>query len=304
MRNFIITLFTIIVASSCYNDNDVVDNEARYIPNFGNPEMKEIIGYGPIKKCTEYFYFDNVKEEYGQVVLGLFDFTYEYIFNAEGKVVICDYPGQKDTYEYQDNMCIFNSYYQKQLSRRIINYYNENNQIIKREWFNNQRILTSECTYKYNNNGDEIECFNCMTNKVVSSIEYTYDHNNLITSMTYIDSSKKVSESSIYRHCDDTTTLFVYDDNKNLIKKRTITTDGIIDSLFNKSYIDKVIKYDSKLNELEEQSWYVYNGNNYISIQCTYKYIFDDRGNWIRKETYYTDKEIPSSVVIREIEYY
>ena len=48
----------------------------------------------------------------------------------------------------------------------------------------------------------------------------------------------------------------------------------------------------------------MYNGNNYISIQRTYKYIFDDRGNWIRKETYYTDKEIPSSVVIREIEYY
>jgi hypothetical protein len=98
--------------------------------------------------------------------------------------------------------------------------------------------------------------------------------------------------------------MLVYDDNKNLIKKRTITTDGIVDSLFNKSYIDKVIKYDSKLNELEEQNWHVYNGNNYISIQRTYKYIFDDRGNWIKKETYYTDKEIPASIVIREIEYY
>ena len=316
MKRTLLILFSLIVVSSCRNND--VDTRIHYIPNFNNFAMREVIGYGPIKKCTEYFYFDNVKEEYGQIVLGRFDYTYTYVFDTNGRIIECNYPGQRDTYDYKDNQCVFNSYYEKKLSQRIVNYYNGEQQIIKQERYNNQRELIGLYTYKYNENGDEIELFDSVANNTLykNTIKYEYDNQNRITRKKYIiDPSRKLQKFSyttenihtpihIYKYSDNSTILLMCDESGNVVNKKVTTPNGIVDSLFRGKNIDRIVKYDSNLNIIEEKSWYEYNGKNYISTQCTYKYIFDERGNWIKKEAYRRNKEIPTNVTIREIEYY
>ena len=318
MRNFIITLFTIIVASSCYND--VVDNEARYIPNFRNFSMNKIVGYGPIKKCTEYFYYDNIYEEYGEVALGKPDFFYAYTFNTGGKLIESDFNGYgRHTYEWIDNTCIYNCYDDnKKLSERIVSCYNNEDRIVRQEMYNEHRQLIHLYTYKYDELGTEIEMCDSVTNEIIykNTIKYEYDDQHRVIRKEYIINPDRKKQSfsyitenihtplHIYQYNADSENLLVYDSQNTIVQKKVTTKDYIIDSLFSKGVIDKVEKYDIKLNLLEEQSWYVYNGQNILSTERTYKYVFDDRGNWIRKETYYTNKEIPSSIVIREIEYY
>lgn len=300
MRNYIITLFSLIVASSCCNDNDVVDNEARYIPNFGNPEMKEIIGYGPIKKCTEYFFFDNISEEYGNVILGRPDFYYAYIFSPDGNIVESDFNGfGRHTYEYLERTCIYNCYDDnKKLSERIVNSYNNNKQITKQEIYNEYRKLSQLYTYKYNKQGDMVEKVDSLSNTIYHSNVFHYDEKQRVIKKEYDNSCEE------YMYHGDTIIVYTYDGSCNIKRKEFICDDIIIDSLFSKGYIDQVLVYDSKKNIIEEQSWNVYNGQNYQYLNTTYKYIFDAKGNWIKKERYLTNKEIPSSIVMREIEYY
>lgn len=315
MKNLIICLFTLTIFVSC---SDNIDVDARYIPNFNNFAMREVIGYGPIKKCTEYFYFDNVKEEYGQIVLGRFDYTYTYVFDTNGRIIECNYPGQRDTYDYKDNQCVFNSYYEKKLSERIVSCYNNEDRIVRQEMYNEHRQLIHLYTYKYDEHGTEIEMCDSVTNEIIykNTIKYEYDDQHRVIRKEYIINPDRKKQSfsyitenihtplHIYQYNADSEHLLVYDSQNTIVQKKVTTKDYIIDSLFSKGVIDKVEKYDIKLNLLEEQSWYVHNGQNILSTERTYKYVFDDRGNWIRKETYYTNKEIPSSIVIREIEYY
>ena len=84
-----------------------------------------------------------------------------------------------------------------------------------------------------------------------------------------------------------------YDDKNQLIEETSYGTNGSIDVFYN--------EYDTDRNIV--QSIHNSIGIKYSSSQCdTYKYKYDEKGNWIEKLQYTDDK--PAFKQVRKIEYY
>ena len=63
------------------------------------------------------------------------------------------------------------------------------------------------------------------------------------------------------------------------------------------------ITFNDKGNKLEENS---FNSDGSLSSKLTYKYTYDQQGNWIQKISYVVENGIekPTQIVERTIEYY
>ena len=73
-----------LIALSLVSCNQIIDNEARIVPHV-NLVTYDLIGYGPIAKCDVYYYWDNIKEEYDEYILGKYDYIYSYVFDEIGR---------------------------------------------------------------------------------------------------------------------------------------------------------------------------------------------------------------------------
>ena len=259
--------FFLALGLSLFGCNRVVDNNPRFVPD-GNLITYDIIGYGPISRCDEYYYYDNIGEEYGNYIFGKCDFVYSFLFDEDGRIIQADYPGQRDTYEYADTSCLFKSYYLKKLSATKDLSYNADKGLL---------ISPYESTPEYDSYGRIVEEIlsepsrhKCCIGESFILIKYSY-------------ANEEVTQS-------------FFDSNDLLVLQYIANSDGYIDIQYSEVKVYKTTKYDVKFNILSEEK--------VNSRKKIYKYEFDDKGNWIKLETYWDNTHIPSSVVLRTFEYF
>ena len=84
-----------------------------------------------------------------------------------------------------------------------------------------------------------------------------------------------------------------YDEKSNKIEENLLdNNDGTL-------YSRTLLKYDDKSNVVVKS---VYSADGSLRYKNTYKYDYDDKGNWVKKIDF--DIDIPQYITIREIEYY
>lgn len=263
-KRLLFFLSSVLLLVSC---NQAIDNNPRIVPD-NNLVTYDIVGYGPIAKCDVYYYWDNIEEEYDEYILGKYDYIYSYVFDETGRIIQADYPGQRDTYEYSDSTCIFKSYYLKKLSFSKELNYNSITGILNPPY---------ESVKEYDSNGRVVEEFlstpsryNCRSGEKFVQIKYVYEEDKIIQ-------------------------IFV-DTNGVIVRESIRNSDGYVDLRYSKGELCETLTYDCKYNILTETF-----GENRKTI---YKYEFDEKGNWVKREMYRENDNIPSSVVLRTFEYF
>lgn len=218
--------------------------------------------------------------------------------------------------------------------------YNETGNQIEKNTYNQDGSLFSKFTFVYDKNGNLIEenRFNSDgtlnykkkykyfgENKMRDGNIYSSDGNLFSSDTTELDEKGNELKYHGYDKNKNIVSLFTntYDVNANLITK---------DFVDRRTHINEVYKYDAKGNVLEENTFFHSSDmtmpvdtsrnartikydeyNNKIEIvhsvlssssapvKETFKYIYDDKKNWIQKISYKDNK--PISVALRQIKY-
>ncbi len=247
--------------------NQIIDNEARIVPHV-NLVTYDLIGYGPIAKCDVYYYWDNIKEEYDEYILGKYDYIYSYVFDEIGRITQADYPGQRDTYEYTDSTCLFKSYYLKKLSSTKELTYNSTSGILNPPY---------ESVKEYDSNGRVVKELlskpsrhNCSSGEEFVKIKHVYEEDKII--QRFIDA------------------------NDVIVREFISNADGYLELRYSKGELCETFTYDLKYNILTEKFREM--------RKKIYRYEFDKKGNWVKREMYWENDNIPSSVVLRTFDYF
>ena len=144
-------------------------------------------------------------------------------------------------------------------------------------------ILHRKRAYKYNSKGDMVEINVYWSDgSLLGKAIYKYDdrQNNIEYSVYGSDGSLNSKETYKYDSKGNKTEYCEYNSDDSLNSKETY-------------------RYDNKGNIIEAN---IYNSDNVQLKYSLYKYIFDIKGNWIKK-TCYTNN-IPNKITERVIEYY
>lgn len=256
-----------LIALSLVSCNQIIDNEARIVPHV-NLVTYDLIGYGPIAKCDVYYYWDNIKEEYDEYILGKYDYIYSYVFDEIGRITQADYPGQRDTYEYTDSTCLFKSYYLKKLSSTKELTYNSTSGILNppyesvKEYDSNGRVVNEHLSKPSRHN--------CSSGEEFVKIKHVYEEDKII--QRFIDA------------------------NDVIVREFISNADGYLELRYSKGELCETFTYDLKYNILTEKFREM--------RKKIYRYEFDKKGNWVKREMYWENDNIPSSVVLRTFDYF
>ena len=136
----------------------------------------------------------------------------------------------------------------------------------------------SKETYKYDDKGNLIEWY------------YYELHDGLAATYKY-DAKGNLIEEISYSHAGVGNTTYKYDAKGNKIEENSYFI-GLLDRKY-------TMKYDAKGNLIEGNS---YEADGSLDYKYTFKYEFDEKGNWIKRITF--KNQIPESIEEREFEYY
>ncbi|WP_299398679.1 hypothetical protein [uncultured Gelidibacter sp.] len=284
MEKVIIILIFLVTATSCVNKDGIND-------------LKELNLKGRVKSVVEIPY--NVKDSFGEITKGkiaqgFLDHNIGRTFNHNGYLI--------EHNKYND---LGGIYY------RTIYLYDKNSNINELNRYDSDGKLIFKYKYIYDNYGNEIEEARYNNEGILISKykhEYVYDKKGNKTEMLFYD------KKGVFKSKD----VFSYDDNGNLIEFIEDFEEGSFKTKNSYKYNDKgnqiewvsykdggvfdfkyINKYDSHSNIIKSTL------SEYDTIQKTdfsYKYIFDEKNNWIR-ETQYTNG-FPKKITERTIEYY
>lgn len=280
--SFLLMVIVVLSIFSCENGNKIND-------------LTKANLRGNVKYIKEKTYY--VSEKYGQLIKGEIE-EYELIlFDKKGNII----EEKKYSNYYQDNY-IKKYKYDKKGNKIEHNWYNLDGEIdrkgvfeydskgnnIEESWYDINDNLCTKKVFKYDSKGNNIEYY-----------RYFSDGNLHSKEICQFDSMSNKIKETLY-HKNDTTELSYknkYDLNGKLLETNVYSSEGSL---------EKSIKYDLKGNIINsnETNKYDTNGNiievfvNNISTSII-DYLYDDKGNWIRKNIKGGDK-----VTERKIVYY
>jgi hypothetical protein len=250
---------------------------------------------GKVKSLTE-IYFKAV-DKFGEIQKGYIMYTYNFFFNDKGNEIEWNKYETEGGSSYITNkwICKCNKkgdrieeiHYNPDgsLGEKFTFKYDDKGNQIEKSWYNskcNNGSLYFKFTYKYDNKENQIE-ENCYypDGNLFDKWFYKYnDHGNMIE-----DSYHNPNGSLIYKD------IYMYDDYGNMIEE----------NCYNPDLCNKVTyNYDDKGNQIERCDYALENSLYYD--KKTYKYDYDNTGNWIKK-TYFKNG-IPQTITVREIVYY
>lgn len=195
------------------------------------------------------------------------DFLIKYIYkdNKLSSIVKTDKATFEKTntwnYTYQGNKIIEEEFDVKNTPIKTTeSIYDKNNQLIKETLTYLQKknakgeVLSISTSYKYNQNGLQIEAIKQTNTSLTEKVTYEYDNNNNI-----IEIAKEIPNKTPY-----VDNIYEYDTKENLKKESWYEGDP-------QKYSKKTMKYDSKGILLE--TVYLYAKYNY-QVLYTYKYTF------------------------------
>ena len=139
-------------------------------------------------------------------------------------------------------------------------------------------LKPSKETYKYDDKGNLIEWY------------YYELHDGLAATYKY-DAKGNLIEEISYSHAGVGNTTYKYDAKGNKIEENSYFI-GLLDRKY-------TMKYDAKGNLIEGNS---YEADGSLDYKYTFKYEFDEKGNWIKIISF--RNQIPESIEEREFEYY
>ena len=198
----------------------------------------------------------------------------------------------------------------------------------------------NKSVYKYNSKGNNVEILTFAGDKETAKEEYQYNlKNEKIEGRTifFQDDGKEIfGGKEIYKYDDkgnlieqigyssngDETTrsLFVYDQKNNKVEEASYKQNTLEEKRFfkynneNRKIKELVnlpnskyelvfyFQYDNNGNELSSEGVLNMNLENRILRKDSYKYIYDDKGNWIEKIIY--ENGIAKFIIKRIFEYY
>jgi len=205
---------------------------------------------------------------------------------------------------YENSIKIFNvngneikqNYYNPDGSLSSIwNYkYDDNGNQIEVKHYSSDGSLYIKWTYKYDDKGNQIEANQYYTRKGIRvKVECTYK---------YTGKGNKIKWCNVYHENDlFCKTMEKYNDKGNIVEEKSYYSAGYLSS-------KDTWKYDDKGNLIEKNRRYRSDDSNkstdewVYDTKLTYKYEYDNQGNWVKKIGY--RDTIPSYIIEREIEYY
>jgi len=286
---------------------------------------------GQVKSVTSISY--KAQDKFGEIIKGEREMFYsgEKFGTEKDKYTIFNSQGNKieETCYNSDG-----SLYSKETYR-----YDKNGNKIEIDRHESDYILDVKSLYKFNSEGFLIEENRYFSDgSLISKSNYKYDDKGNQIEENKYDSDGSLNSKSIYKY--DTKghkienkyydangklngwiVLCKYDEKGNQIEISLNNQDG---SLFSKN----IFEYDNKGNKLERNDYnsdnqlemkinYKYDnmGNEIESIQnytlinephspdkSTYKYVFDDKNNWISMTEFIN--EVPQHIIERDIKYF
>ena len=259
-----------IAALSCATNNKQIENEMELTCSCRYPNALQEEGYKSQVKSVKYLeynvYDDDINFKYGRIEnydeFGRIPF-YHMLLNENDL-------GDKETFIYDENGCVLSSY------------------------LNSSAIGDTVTIMKYNYSTPSVVkvsfCGNLRTNKFTSSIDKYYNENFQLV---------KSVENSIYFKGGRREKIYTYDENGNLITKKSY------------DYGDTGVKEypsDSTISMFEDglvisETTF---GNGKIVLSETYEYLsHDERGNWTEMKHTMTWTDIDAVYLSkRTIEYY
>jgi len=207
--------------------------------------------------------------------------------------------------------------------KEIKYYYNEQNKVIRRDYFRDS-IFDSSTLFKYNDKGSLIEesefksleevyskninsdtDLNSIKNYTITYLENSYDENNRIIQSNKYRSDYRIAFLS-------SSNYYNYDDEKLIITSKSFNSDYI--SIRELEYKNNLLineRYFNRGNPIQLKSFF-YDMDNYLVkaiikdrenlYNIEFKYKFDQKGNWIKQTKYVNG--VPTYELIRKIEYY
>ena len=195
---------------------------------------------------------------------------------------------------------------EKPMDRIDVSYiFNEKGNKVEETSYHSDGTLYEKKKYRYNEKEILVQCSDYLPNGELDQIfTYNYDENDCLIeenristkgelydrrAFKYDKKNNRIEERgygydrSLYYKC-----VFSYDDKGNLTEENTY--DGTTGKLFRKSsYI-----FDEKSNEIARTDYSLNGSANY---EYTFKYVFDNEGNWIKRiqsgySTEITEREI------------
>ncbi|MDY3547263.1 hypothetical protein PG291_01410 [Riemerella anatipestifer] len=213
--------------------------------------------------------FEKRYDEYGNIIEN--NWENEYGRNSKIKVI----------YKYDDNENIIeaNRYDRSSLDGKYIFKYDGYGNKIENNWYDKNGNLEGKYIYNYDEYGNKIEEIAYFgSGSLAYKYIYKYDDNgNIIESNKYVE--RKGDEIL------DSTIIYEYDDNGNIIEESKYSGYGSL-------YYKNIYKYDEHGNIIE---------SNKDGIH-TYRYEYDDKGNWTSRIDIKNGK--PILFTVRTYEYY
>jgi YD repeat-containing protein len=259
---------------------------------FGNIMKGSIKSYG-----TNYLWKYNEKGNMIEYHLFLDKYIYKYIYK----------------YDKNDNLIEENEYnLDGSLDSKNTYKYDDKGNLVEKNEYDADGNLDDKDTYKYkyDDKGNLIEKIHDNTD--VGKYTYKYDYKGNI-----IEENQYYSDGNLYLKS-------IYNDKGNMIEEdcyfsyNTYTRDNKGNEIKNDSGITykATYKYNDKGNMIEMNKYYPYGGcwgtkydnkgngtsGSFSNWEYTYKYEYDEQGNWIKMITY-TDG-YPDEVTERTINYY
>lgn len=165
--------------------------------------------------------------------------------------------------------------------------------------------------YKYDENGNQVECCLIDPKAISSKSIYKFNENNKVIEEIHFSSAGKVWNWDRYDYdnhgnrilweqynSEDKLTSRIkqkYDNSNNLIDNEEYElTDGKLQFAFRSK-----LKYDRNNNQIEVNT---YNEKGDLASTLSFSYIYDNQGNWTECFEYYKDK--PTKKIVRKIEYF
>lgn len=335
LKRISITLFSLLAAFGCFGQN--IENDWTKDQLIGKVKSYAEVAYkvedrsGKIEKIeklkSHYSYFDSQKkyDEKGNLIElnafntdGSLDVKETYTYDDKGKLVeFNSYPSDssllyKNMYSYDDmgNMIAFNCCHSNKSMDYTFSFkYDEKGNHVESNKFNSDGKLEEKATYTYDGKGNKIEASYYLDSSLYFRETYAYDNKGNIIELNsyYSDSSLEFRETYTYDDKGNKIELNKYNSNNSLESRETYKYDEKgnltekymfrLKTTFNTGENDA----DSKEKKNENQ----YNGINddgNLEMAFTYKYDYDEKGNWIKK-TYFKN-QIPIHMYEREYEYY
>ncbi len=251
---------------------------------------------GKVKSYTE-LSFEAIEHlgniEKGKKIVNSWKYDVERKYDKYGK--------QIEWYGYKSDGSLYIKYTYK---------YDEHGNSIEENWSNSDGTLKMSHTYeyKYDINGNMVEKMQYDSDgSLFHTNTYQYDSNGNQIEVNQFDSYGNLDEIHFYN----------YDEHGNRIEEKLLNSAGIV-------YMRHIYKYDDSGNKIEWNSYtddilngkstysYDENGNKIIEKRYgpngelrskkTYRYDYDERGNWIKKTI--IEDDTAKTILERKYEYY